>query len=278
MSHKKYRDEKVCLNCGATVERKFCPECGQENLELNENFFHIAFHTVGDFFHYDSMFFRSIIPLFTKPGFLTKEYWNGRRVRYIHPVRMFFFVTIIFMIVTSIFYRHFKDKIIITETTTEITNPFKRKIDKYAPSVEFTEDNLVKDMAYKGMDKFFAYLKYISFFMLPIYALIFQVLYRREKSLYVNHLVYVLHLQSFAYILISLSLLIPFQFPDSIAIVRRVTLLVVLIYMTFSLRTLYHQAWPKTILKAFIATLSMVTLMALVLILFIVIHIIKYST
>src|SRR5436190_13319548 len=107
MSHKKYRSETTCLNCGTEVSKKFCPECGQENLETRENFFHLVGHFVSDYFHFDSKFFRSLAPLFAKPGFLTKEYWQGRRVHYIHPLRLFFFVTIIFMISTTVFYKQF---------------------------------------------------------------------------------------------------------------------------------------------------------------------------
>jgi hypothetical protein len=269
MSHKKYRAEHNCLNCGAVVENKFCSNCGQENLELKENFFHLAGHVIGDFFHYDSKFFRSVIPLFTKPGFLTKEYWEGRRVHYIHPLRLFFFVTIIFMISTGYFYNRFGKKIqneivYVSPDTTKL-NPSLSSEEK-AKKIEDQkiEEEKAKTVLYSGMDKFFSQLKYISFFMLPIYALIFKVLYRRKKGLYVDHLVYILHLQSFAYILIGVALLIPFIFPDSLSWVRRTTLLLILIYMIFSLRTLYHQGWFKTILKSVIATMSMVLLMGLV--------------
>src|SRR6188768_2656745 len=111
MSHKKYRTETNCLNCGAEVSGKFCSACGQENLETRENFLHIAGHFISDYFHWDSKFLRSLIPLFTKPGFLTKEYWQGRRLHYIHPLRLFFFITVIFMIATTAFYKQFGHKL-----------------------------------------------------------------------------------------------------------------------------------------------------------------------
>jgi hypothetical protein len=269
MSHKKYRNEHNCLNCGAVVERKFCPECGQENLDLKENFFHVAGHVTADFFHYDSKFLGSIIPLFSKPGFLTKEYWEGRRVRYIHPLRLFFFVTIIFMISTTYFYQHFSKTIQDEVVHVQSENPAK----KSSPSVEQklkeaaaerAEEEKSKLLLYHGMDGFFKNLKYISFFLLPVYALIFKVLYRKKKNLYVDHLVFTLHIQSFAYILIAAVLLLPFIFPDALTIIRRLTLLTILIYMIFALKRLYQQGWFKTILKSFLATLSMVILMAMV--------------
>src|SRR5688572_9202177 len=98
MSHKKYREEKNCLNCGAEVSGKFCQNCGQENVEQRDNFLHMVGHFISDYLHFDSKFFRSLVPLIIKPGFLTKEYWEGKRTRYIPPLRLFFFVTILFVL------------------------------------------------------------------------------------------------------------------------------------------------------------------------------------
>ncbi|QCR23595.1 DUF3667 domain-containing protein [Pontibacter sp. SGAir0037] len=93
---KHYRTEKNCLNCGTTVPDKFCPNCGQENLELHENFLHLALHSVGHYFHFESKFFNSIIPLLTKPGYLTKEYFAGKRASHLSPVSMYIFISILF--------------------------------------------------------------------------------------------------------------------------------------------------------------------------------------
>ncbi|KAG9609016.1 hypothetical protein KCV01_g4082, partial [Aureobasidium melanogenum] len=45
----------------------------------------------GDiFFHMDERIVHTVPPLFTRPGFLTLEYFSGRRVRYIAPFRLMF--------------------------------------------------------------------------------------------------------------------------------------------------------------------------------------------
>lgn len=98
---KHYRSENNCLNCGATVTGKFCSECGQENLELHEDFLHLALHGVGHYFHFESKFFNSIIPLITKPGFLTKEYFAGRRASYLSPISMYIFISIVFFFLST---------------------------------------------------------------------------------------------------------------------------------------------------------------------------------
>lgn len=278
MSHKKYRTETNCLNCGAEVTGKFCPNCGQENLETRENFFHLAFHFVSDYFHFDSKFFRSLIPLFTKPGFLTKEYWEGRRVHYIHPLRLFFFITILFAISTSYFYNRFgeemkgkminPDKVLATfdsaylASTPDTSRLF---VPRWGDTVTIAVIKQLKEKDARqirkfssGFDVVFVNLKYVTFFLLPVYALIFKLLYIRRKSFYVDHLVYAMHVQAFVYCLFSLTLLLPFIIPIDLVIMRQLSVLIILVYLFFSLNYLYRQKWWKTILKSLIATALLV--------------------
>ncbi|MCO4291539.1 DUF3667 domain-containing protein [Solitalea sp. MAHUQ-68] len=95
---KHYRKENDCLNCGAVVTGKFCANCGQENLDTKENFWHFLSHNIGHYFHVDSKFFKSIVPLLTKPGYLTNEYSNGRRASHFPAASMYLFVSLIYFI------------------------------------------------------------------------------------------------------------------------------------------------------------------------------------
>jgi len=263
MSHKKYRTETNCLNCGAEVSGKFCSNCGQENLETRENFFHIAGHFISDYFHWDSKFLRSLIPLFTKPGFLTKEYWQGRRLHYIHPLRLFFFITVIFMISITAFYKQFGHKL----KDRMMTNTIKIDSSEYSGlnaqqrEAKIKEQIAGNDRRMKkvaaGIDDFFSFMKYVTFFMLPLYALIFKILYRRRRPFYVDHVVYAMHLQSFAYCLFGILLIIPFIFPSVLEFLFQMALLFLFVYVGISLHFLYRQVWWKTFLKAFLATLSL---------------------
>ncbi|HEY2581993.1 MAG TPA: DUF3667 domain-containing protein [Mucilaginibacter sp.] len=96
---KHYRHENNCLNCGTTLEGKFCHNCGQENLEIKESFGHMMNHAISDYFHFDHQFFHTLKPLFFKPGFLTNEYMAGRCVQYLHPVKMYIFISIVYFLV-----------------------------------------------------------------------------------------------------------------------------------------------------------------------------------
>jgi len=94
-----HRKEKNCLNCGAEVSDRYCPHCGQENLIPKDTLGHLIQHFVSDITHYDSKFLISLRDLMFKPGFLTTEYLNGRRARYLNPVRMYFFISFVFFVV-----------------------------------------------------------------------------------------------------------------------------------------------------------------------------------
>ncbi len=85
----------ICPNCGETEVGKFCPNCGQSNKDYNKPVKEIAGDLL-DSINLDIRLLNTIIPFFTKPGFLTEEYFNGRRKRYVPPMRMYMFVSIIF--------------------------------------------------------------------------------------------------------------------------------------------------------------------------------------
>lgn len=92
------RHEKNCLNCGAQITSRYCSECGQENIEPKETFGNLVHHFVGDITHYDAKFFLTLKYLLFRPGFLTNEYANGRRTRYLNPIRMYVFISVLFFL------------------------------------------------------------------------------------------------------------------------------------------------------------------------------------
>lgn len=95
---KHYRTENDCLNCGTLLEGRYCHTCGQENLELKESFGHMMNHTISDYFHFDHQFFHTLKPLLFKPGFLTNQYLAGKRAQYLHPVKMYIFISVVYFV------------------------------------------------------------------------------------------------------------------------------------------------------------------------------------
>ena len=84
-----------CENCGRALLGDYCYACGQPVKGLVRHFSSI----IGDFadsvLNLDTRLPRTLWPLLAKPGFLTTEYFSGRRVRYVSPVRLFVFISIV---------------------------------------------------------------------------------------------------------------------------------------------------------------------------------------
>ena len=99
MSRRKERSEKICLNCGEQLRGRYCPVCGQENIEPKENLWQLVSQFFMDLLHIDGKFFITLKLLLLKPAFLSTEYLRGKRASYIHPVRMYIFTAFVFFIV-----------------------------------------------------------------------------------------------------------------------------------------------------------------------------------
>ena len=96
MSHLQERKEKNCLNCGETVMGRFCHKCGQENVEVKESFGHLIMHFIEDLTHFDGKLWKTLKLLLFKPAKLTQLYMDGQRANYIHPIRMYLFISAFF--------------------------------------------------------------------------------------------------------------------------------------------------------------------------------------
>lgn len=91
-------DPVKCDNCGHDFQGHFCPNCGQEVAEFNRPFGFVIYDFVGNFFAFDTRFFQTFKYLLFRPGFLTSEFFQGRRVRYSPPFRIFVFLSFILFI------------------------------------------------------------------------------------------------------------------------------------------------------------------------------------
>jgi len=98
MSGGSIRKEPICLNCGRDVTERFCTNCGQENIEPRENFRSLLTHFINDFTHFDGKFFHTIRVLLFQPGELSKAYITGKRASYLHPIRMYLFISFAFFL------------------------------------------------------------------------------------------------------------------------------------------------------------------------------------
>ncbi len=65
---------------------------------LREVVHHLAVEVFEDFFHLDTKLWNTIKASFTRPGKITLDYLDGKRVRYVPPVKFYVFVSFIFFL------------------------------------------------------------------------------------------------------------------------------------------------------------------------------------
>ncbi len=245
MSSTAERKEKNCLNCNATVLGRYCHVCGQENIEPRETFRHMLTHFVFDLFHFDGKFFRTMKYLLLRPGFLAQEHLRGRRMDYLHPIRLYiftsaFFFLFFFMVSPSTIdgKMNIGDKRIDSTAnvkTDSVQNElikFDRQFSnlKQYDSVQrslpeskrdgfvvrkLQRQNLILKEKYpsskvlisKILDVFAHQFPKMLFVSLPLFALLLYILYARKKQYYyADHVVFTLHFYSTVFILIFLAI------------------------------------------------------------------------
>ena len=237
-----------CLNCGHTLSEvyNFCPHCGQEN---NDN--RVSFGTfIGDFFSnyfsFDTRIGRSIQPFFLQPGYLTNQFNAGKRMRYVHPLRLYLVVSVFFFFVATLLVQRNLEEVSlvsdevgdgsIVEDSTVVSgwNSMLRVMRDATLSDQAALDSLRKTGFIQGdlenqevtnrlfrqfrrvvkndVSVFSGYLMQnlpvMMFIVLPLLALVIKLFYIRRDFFYVHHLVHVLHLHAFAFFVAGLYLLI----------------------------------------------------------------------
>jgi len=96
-------EEEECLNCSAPLKGPYCHNCGQPDRHFIRFFPKVLWDMINEAFDFDSRAFRTLLPLMFLPGRLSMEYIAGRRARYVNPLRLYIFLSVIFFISISLF-------------------------------------------------------------------------------------------------------------------------------------------------------------------------------
>jgi hypothetical protein len=124
-----------CENCGAQLSGKYCSVCGQPAIDYRRSFRHVIVDVLDSFLNWDSKFFQTIGLLITRPWCLTNEFLAGRRVRYLHPARLYLLASILFFFAATYWVKSVHmDRINLSpEQRAEIKNELER--ENVAPEV-----------------------------------------------------------------------------------------------------------------------------------------------
>ncbi len=232
MSHGKLRENKSCQNCGDQVDVRFCPSCGQENIETKKSFHYLFTHFIEDLVHYESSFWKALKYLLYAPEKLTITYLSGRRQAFMAPVRLFIFINIVSFIIFSSFTfkeleNELNNEIVKTERleekqirekyglkenqkieTTETINVnsnnsyFNQKLKK------LKEKNTTSQIIQKILQKSFQNLPKWLFFIMPFFALTLWLTHDKKKWWYFDHGIFTFHYFSSFLFLLSLTTII----------------------------------------------------------------------
>jgi hypothetical protein len=223
----------ACANCGTPVAGNFCSNCGQRVHHVAHSLWHFASEVIEDLTHADSRLWLTVWALLFKPGLLTREFLDGRRVRYLPPLRLYLVLSLLFFLVAAL--SPSSDVKFVTLPKGDISSISEQAVA--APRTPESRQNSDKDcdelethgawgrLLGKGCHQAVAddgrklseglkhNLPRVIFLGLPILALAMKPLFRRQRRYYVEHVLFLLHNHSFIFLWFAiynaLCLLIP---------------------------------------------------------------------
>jgi hypothetical protein len=91
--------DRPCLNCGDETVGMFCPRCGQRKVDVRVSLRRMMMEALEDQLSLNSTLPRTLGALVFRPGHLTREYVQGRIVRYIPPFRLYLVSSLLFFVI-----------------------------------------------------------------------------------------------------------------------------------------------------------------------------------
>jgi hypothetical protein len=271
-----------CLNCGTELSGPFCAGCGQRDVPPYPSVRELAVDAVSEFSGWDGRLASTLRALFRHPGLLTHEFLEGRRVRYISPLRLYLTASLVYFLVAAAApdVRQESGKLLFpgikigtTRTGTSASSSRPERVgNAAAASLEGTESltSAERDSALKDIERAPALMQpflrravgdpggfkrgilttmpRMLFALLPIFAGIVALFYRGRK--YPEHLYFAIHLHAFVFLALAMAQVLKFtESPILVAIGSLVGAIWVPIYAVLAFRRVYGGSYPRTVAK-----------------------------
>jgi hypothetical protein len=283
-------EQHRCRNCGTDAPGAYCPACGQETTIEMPTARKFLRDAAGRYVALDGRLWRTLQALLFRPGFLTREYFAGRRRRYIRPGRLF----LVLSLVAFAALRLFADEPVRldAEPTVPAAAGTKKRanatIDAGAIALRFDDDLNFRfeggDATIAGtlnkradrfnrlpredkIDQIFAgvvrYGPYAMFALLPAYALLLQLVYvgragryPGRPNRYAEHLVFGAHTHAFLFLALLLTAI---PWPP----LRGALWLWVILYFLWSMKAVYRGRWSGVLARALVIFVGYLALFGL---------------
>ena len=203
--------ERACANCGTITAGTFCRHCGQRLDTQLHSLGHFLREATEVMTHADARVWRTLLPLLTRPGFLTREYFAGHRARYLQPFRLYVILSVVFFLMSALLGTHHEiaglqagadSARVCANVQTDL--PGARWLQPrlvvtckriYADGGRAFGQSVVHNMG-RGM-----------FVFLPLLAGLMKLLYWRPRRYYLEHLLLLIHNHAFVFLLLSIYML-----------------------------------------------------------------------
>jgi hypothetical protein len=269
---------RACLNCGTILTGPFCAECGQRDVPPYPSVRELAMDAVSEFSGWDGRLASTLRALVRRPGLLTHEFLEGRRSRYISPLKFYLTTSLVYFVIAAaapnVRVGSGKPLGVLVGTTTTDKSPAGPQ--RVANAANETLTNLEaltpaeRQAALKDIDRAPALMQPLLrravgdpagfkrgmlttmprmlFVLLPIFAAILAIFYRRRK--YPEHLYFAIHLHAFIFLALAIAALLKFtRLPPLVVLGSVVAVIWIPIYATLSFRRVYGGSVARTLVK-----------------------------
>jgi uncharacterized protein DUF3667 len=277
-----------CANCGAPLSGAYCSACGQRDEPHIHSLWGFLSEAAESVTHADSRVWRTLWPLLVKPGFLTKEFLEGRRARYLPPFRLYLVLSVAFFLAAVIGggeVRVLSVGVPADKPLSGVTAvmPFNETRPGETPDQRAHRicDNLHSDVP--GLEKRFqqgcrkividngrslaeAFYHNIPrglIVLLPLLALVMRLMYLRRH--YVEHLLFFVHTHAFTFLFLTIFVLLVHFIPwDSVTDTLTLAMMLILPYYGYrAMLRVYGQGKWVTRLKFTVLAFSYFTLVTI---------------
>jgi hypothetical protein len=271
----------LCLNCGAHLGGQFCASCGQRDIPPYPSVRELAIDAASEFSGWDGRIASTLRALICRPGMLTHEFLEGRRARYISPLRLYLMASLGYFLVAASGpnVRLGSGNSLGLHVGVTASNPGRSAAPGPQRVANVASEALANPEALSPSEKQGALedikrapafmrpflrrgiedpggikrgiletLPRMLFALLPIFAGIVALFYRGRK--YPEHLYFAIHLHAFIFLALAVAALPKFtKSPVLVAVASLIVVIWIPIYATLAFRRLYGGSLVRTLVK-----------------------------
>lgn len=199
-----------CANCGSPLVGRFCSSCGQRADTHAHSVGHFLHEFAEALTHADSRVWSTLLALLRRPGFLTREYFAGHRARYLEPLRVYLFMSVLFLLVGASTGGRPDQKVTVqfdkpqAGECAEFQTDFKWGGKALLPRLKAACESMAADNGAQFGQNMVHNLGRAMFVFLPLMAALMKLLYWRPPRYYLEHLVLLLHNHACIFLLLTL--------------------------------------------------------------------------